>query len=133
RSDDTPVSSVRILFAADSINCPLATALSMCEISFSMSRGIAANCSGMNLLCKRSPLAAGADRAAFPNLSYELMPTDDLWPLFSASGRDRLERLVAVWHKDGQWRGRVVNREVLSEANSFFLKRHARADFLQFR
>ena len=41
----------------------------------------------MSLLCKRSSVAAGADRAACPNLSYELMPTVDLWPLFSASRR----------------------------------------------
>ena len=82
------------MFAADnSINFPSATARSIFEFSFAILAGIAANCCGMNLVCKRSSVAAGADRAAFSNLSYELMPTDDLWPLFSAARRDPLEGL----------------------------------------
>ena len=94
------------MFAADnSINFPSAIARSIFEFSFAILAVIAANCSGMNLVCKRSSVVAGADRAAFSNLSYELMPTDDLWPLFSALGRDRLDGLVAVWHKDGQVAG----------------------------
>jgi hypothetical protein len=48
-----------MFFAADSINWLSATARSIFEFSFSKSPGIAANCSAVNTLCKRSSIGRG--------------------------------------------------------------------------